>query len=201
MLGLDRHRLLAHHVRPGGQRSARLLEVELRRARDDRDIDSGVQHIAVILGRDLEAVLLRDLVQQLRAFAGDGDELDIIVLGEVRKVGRDRPAPGADHADPDLRHGRVLPYLELRRSRSWSNPTAASSSTPRATSCQNELMFMSTRPLFSTPRMSTPSSVPTIVPATAARLAPAEGDGDVADREAPTRSRRSATPRRAARPG
>ena len=56
---------------------------------------------------------------------------------------------------------RVHEVDRLKCSRTRSNETAVISSTPLATCCQYELTFISVNPLFSTPMIIRPSTVPT----------------------------------------
>src|SRR4029077_6542884 len=74
-------------------------------ARNEADVDAGVDHVLVALARDLESPVVLDLLQHLGPFAADSRELDVVApLGEVRQMRGNRPRTGADYPKSQLRH-------------------------------------------------------------------------------------------------
>src|SRR5439155_11491594 len=110
---LNRDRLLDEHMRACLERRLRVLVVEGRRTRDEADVDPGVDHVVVVLARELEAPIVPDLHEELRALACDADELDLVAAPrEVRQVRGDRPRPCPDHPEAKLlRHAYSFPAL------------------------------------------------------------------------------------------
>src|SRR5947207_4459760 len=102
---VDGERLLAQHMRARLERRLRVLVMESVRARDETDVDPGVDDVAVVLAGQLEAPVVLYLLKQLRSLAPDPDELHVVAAQrEVRQVRRDGPGAGADHAESQLRH-------------------------------------------------------------------------------------------------
>ena len=110
--GIERERLLAHHVRTGLQRGLRLLVVVAGRAADHDDVGLGLEDLAPIRGRLLEAELVLDPPQQVRVPPVHDRELDLVLMGlEVRQMRADGPRSRADDAQTQLRH-RAPPIAE-----------------------------------------------------------------------------------------
>jgi hypothetical protein len=90
--GLERERLLAHHVRARLERRLRLLPVIAGRTADHDDVRLRLDHVAPVARRRLEAELVLDPLQQVGVPAVDDRELDLIpVCSEVREMRADGP--------------------------------------------------------------------------------------------------------------
>jgi hypothetical protein len=83
----------------GLQRRLRVLVVEAGRARDEADVEAGVDDVSEVFAGDRKPPFVSDALECFAALSADGDELDFVAAAcKVRKMGGNSPRAGPDDA-------------------------------------------------------------------------------------------------------